>query len=844
MKIPARQVALLKISNWSTRRKIFFLVEFAVLLAIVITTLFNVSSVSDSTYQTNGGDMARYGARTLTEAIEVIHANADMLDTLSLSPSLANAVEGANRLQSNRNTAELEADVARIDQAWQDQDPSVDDLVDRLEHNEISIYLERFTALFPEQIEVFVTDQRGLNVGMTRRTGDYYQADEGWWQAAYHDGQGAVYVSPVTYDESTGVYGVNLAVPIRNVEDHSVVGILRSTMDLSAVIAKLASGEEDSGNAVLLLDRSGQVLYAPQAAWLMQPAPQELQDATRQETSGWRTDLHDLSGADTLTAFYTADGDLAGALGWTIVLQKDMRQINAEIRSAIVRDAWIALLIILVTGLLSLWMSDSLTRPLVQAVRRLHTLASGDVAADHDDEREGKMLQRADESGDLWRALVELRHYLLDMAGRAEKISRRDLTASTQVKGPQDVLGNAFARMVASLQEQVQQLDTHAADLEMASGQLAEISAQAGLATAQIATTVHQVAQGISEQTTSVSDTAAAVDQMTGIIDQVSQGAQEQAASVGRASETTAELIETAAQVAASAQNVAQDSAAASQAARGGSQIVQDTVAGMQTIKARVALSAQKVQEMGSRSQQIGVILETIQEISAQTNLLALNAAIEAARAGEHGKGFAVVADEVRKLAERAGLAAKEISGLIDAIQDSIAEAVEAMNASGQEVESGVGLAQEAGASLQRILQSVDEVHRQAELSSQAARQMNAATNQLVSAVDQVSAVVDANRAATQHMTARSGEVSQSIENIASVSEQNLASIEEVSASAGEITGQIDEVTSSAQVLSDMAHSLRRMVAAFQLEENGVVDEAEGREAPAQAAEAAPLTQE
>jgi methyl-accepting chemotaxis protein len=476
----------------------------------------------------------------------------------------------------------------------------------------------------------------------------------------------------------------------------------------------------------------------------------------------------------------------------------------AETRWVLIGAMLIAAVLVLGLGLA---ISRGITRPLEEVTRVARQIADIDLPALNTE-------MDALAQGDLTRSLQVT----------AKEITLRSRDEIGQLgqafNGMIDRLneaGESFGGMVSSLHQLIGQVAGNAENVSAASLLLTETAGQAGRATGQIAVTIQQVARGNIQQTESVNRTVSSVGQMAQVMEGVAKGAQEQSRSVERAAAMTAQISDSIRAVAGHAQEVSRDSEAAASAAREGAKTVLQTVQGMQTIKSKVGLSAQRVQEMGARSEQIGAIVETIEEIAAQTNLLALNAAIEAARAGEQGKGFAVVADEVRKLAERAGKATKEIGGLIRGIQNTVSEAVVAMRESAQEVESGMQQANGAGLALEQILKAAEAVSLQAGQATRAAEKMSTAAGELVGAVESVSAVVEENTAASQEMAANSREVMQAIENIAAVSAENGAAVEEVSAGAAEMNNQVTAVTDSARSLAGMAEELQQLVAQFTL---------------------------
>jgi methyl-accepting chemotaxis protein len=281
-------------------------------------------------------------------------------------------------------------------------------------------------------------------------------------------------------------------------------------------------------------------------------------------------------------------------------------------------------------------------------------------------------------------------------------------------------------------------------------------------------TNLRQIVTRINAGTNSL---ASSSEELSATSDDMNKGASQLSSQTEQVVTAMTEVSQTIMDMAKNATNAADASRNASDTATKGKQIVDRTAEDMLSIAKTVQEAATIIEALGTSSAQIGEIVNVINGIADQTNLLALNAAIEAARAGEQGRGFAVVADEVRKLAERTGQATKDITQRIQGIQQAAAESVEAMQKGSNEVDKGVAMAREASASLDTIVTASS------------------------SAMDMVQRIA----AATEQQSAATEEVTQNMEHISDITKRTSASTEQIKVSAQELArlaAELKELTS------------------------------------------------
>lgn len=270
----------------------------------------------------------------------------------------------------------------------------------------------------------------------------------------------------------------------------------------------------------------------------------------------------------------------------------------------------------------------------------------------------------------------------------------------------------------------------------------------------------------ISEVKNNTDEVAAAATEIASAAEQAAAGATEQESQAGEVSTSVEQMSATIVEASQNASSAAESAKNAATSATEGGNLVQQTLEGMQAIAETVKHSSETIGELGKRSDEIGEIIEVIDDIADQTNLLALNAAIEAARAGEQGRGFAVVADEVRKLAERTTKATAEIASMIKGIQEDTGSAVSAMAEGTKQVETGSELAVQAGESLSQIVGAANEVQSMVEQIATASDEQSAAVEQISGNVSSIATVSKQSAKGSEQMATASEQLNRQTESL------------------------------------------------------------------------------
>ena len=412
--------------------------------------------------------------------------------------------------------------------------------------------------------------------------------------------------------------------------------------------------------------------------------------------------------------------------------------------------------------------AQSITKPIAELINVTRELTE---TGDLDQKIE---IRTEDEIGTLAEHYRNLIAHLKTMAGVSSSIAGGNLHVSIQPLSSRDTMANAFLQMmhglrdlVSQVRDSASQVSSGASEMASASSESAKVSVEAASAIDEVSSTMHQMSVNVQNvvrntqmQTSSVSGTSASIEQMV--------------ASINRVADSSRTLLE-----------ICQRSR---EEVNNGIKTMEKATHGLTRTSSAIQTSSTIIDVLGNRTDEIGKIIEVIDDLAEQTNLLALNAAIEAARAGEHGLGFSVVAEEVRKLAEKSTQSTKEISDLIQGIQKEAREAVENMEKSSAMVHEGLELGGEMTSALGKISDVVSEVYKFAQQIGSATHEQSLGSAQIAKATTQLTEITQEINCAIEEQATGAQSVVAAMEKMRQLVQQSSSGSTELAAAAEEMT--------------------------------------------------------
>jgi len=476
----------------------------------------------------------------------------------------------------------------------------------------------------------------------------------------------------------------------------------------------------------------------------------------------------------------------------------------------------VVLLALLIAIGLALLSSRFIIRPVLDLADHARSLAEGDLT-------QRATVQSSDEIGDLAEAFNA-------MAGNLERTITKLVRSQSQLKSVVENVGMQSRNVAERVSEQRSMIDNNYHSIDQLNNGVRKItdnvealsasSEETSSSMLEMVASIEEVSRHTDTLFNSVEETASATSQMVSSISEVDQNVDYLANFVTDTSSSMVEMSASIAEVEANAARSYDLALAVADAAESGMKAVRETIDGMEQIRRSVAESNAVITRLGDRSIAIGKILNVIEDIAEQTNLLALNAAILAASAGEHGKGFSVVAAEIRDLSERTASSTREIANLIRSVQEEVGNALRSMSSGTKLVEDGVSLSHEAGKALNNILDSSTKASGMGKEIAAGTREQTAGSENITRAIDRLQELLSQINGATTQQAQGSDHIMNAVESMREVTKYVRQAMTEqrsgssmISASAEKMIDMIHEIF---QVATNQAAESEKIVATME----------------------------